>query len=473
VQVPGGRVVTDILIKNGLVVTMDRRRRIIRDGAVAIEDARITAVGKTEKLEGELRADREIDAGGKAVLPGFVNVHTHLPSLFVRGAYGVVTDGLYQILFPVKEFLKPEYVYTFGLASCVEALAAGSTCVMETYNYISHFARATEEMGLRAVLGEQVLEADFSRVKDGVYEYLPDQGEKALERGVELVRRFEGEARGRIRTVLAPLAPDMCSTSLLLRVKDAAEKHKVGMTIHLAQSERELAQVRRLYGKTPAEYLRDLGYLTPRLSCAHCIHLTEEDMAIMKRSGASILHCPRPYLLSGETAPLLRWLEGGIPVGLGTDNVYHSMLETMRSALYAARLRTETLKEPFPSKRPTAVELLELATIRGAEVLGMQDEIGSLEPRKKADLIIVDLIGPHITPTIDPISSLVLYGQDSDIETVIVDGRVLKEGGKIRARRWREILRDAQDLADSIWGSYWGAHPEMRRVWQRYLTPCS
>jgi 5-methylthioadenosine/S-adenosylhomocysteine deaminase len=462
--------VADILIKNGLVVTMDGRR-IIRGGAVAIEGNRIVAVGKTERLAREFRAEKEVDARGKAVLPGFVNIHTHLPSIFVRGAYGVVTEGLYQILFPVKEFLKPEYVYAFGLASCVEALAAGSTCVMETYNYISHFARAAEEMGLRAVLGEQIPEADFSKVKDGVYEYLPDQGEKALERGVELVRRFEGKAGGRIRTVLAPLAPDMCSTRLLLRVKEAAEKHKVGMTTHLAQSERELAQVRHLYGKTPAEYLRALGYLTPRLSCAHCIHLTEGDMAIMKRSGASILHCPRPYLLSGETAPLLKWLERGIPVGLGTDNVHHSILETMRAALYAARLRTETLKEPFPSKRPTAMELLELATIRGAEVIGMEDEIGSLETGKKADLIVVDLIGPHITPTIDPISSIVLYGQDSDIETVIVDGQVLKEGGKILARQWREILRDAQDLADSIWSSYWGAHPDMRRMWKSYVAP--
>lgn len=461
---------TDFLVKNGLVLTMDGKRRIIRDGAVAIEGKRIVAVGETGRLVSDFRAENEIDARGKAVLPGFVNVHTHLSSIFVRGAYGVVTEGLYQILFPVKEFLKPEHIYTFGLASCIEALKAGSTCVVETYNHVWNFAKAAGEIGLRAVLGEQIPEVNFSKIKDGVYEYLPGQGEEALRRGVELVRRLEGRKDGRIRAVLAPLAPDMCRAELLLRVKEEAEKYKVRMTTHLAQSEQEMAQVRRLYGKTPTEHLRDLGYLTPNLSCAHCIHLTEEDMEMVRRSGASILHCPRPYLLSGETAPLLRWLDKGIPVALGTDNVYHSMLETMRAALYAARLRTHKFKEPFPSKRPTPMELLELATIKAAEVLGVQYEIGSLEPGKKADIILVDLVGSHITPTIDPISSLVLYGQDSDIETVIVDGLVVKEKGKVKVKNELKILKQAQDLADGIWSDFWKAYPRMREMWEGYVS---
>jgi 5-methylthioadenosine/S-adenosylhomocysteine deaminase len=303
----------DYLIKRGLVYTMDASRQIIKDGAVAIEGNRIIDVGSISDLTKKHSAEIVIDAEGKAVLPGFVNVHTHLPSIFVRGVYGVVREGLYQVLFPVKEYLNPEHCYTLGLASCIEAITSGSTTIQETYNYMHHFAKAAEETGIRADLGEQIAEADYHAIKDGVYKYLPDQAEKMLKRAVDLKREWHGRAEGRITISWAPLAPDMCTPWVYEKVM---EHHVLGEKIstHVEQSMSEVEQVKKLYGKSSVEHLRDMGVLGPDLIGAHCIFNSDEDLQLMKEAEASILHCPRPYLLGGATAPLARWLSMGLRI---------------------------------------------------------------------------------------------------------------------------------------------------------------
>lgn len=449
----------DILIRGGVVYTMDGSRRIIGDGAVAVEGGRIVDVGPTRELDERYLAGRVIDASDMAVLPGFVNVHTHLPSIFVRGVYGVASEGLYRVLFPVKEFIEPRHIYIFGLAAGVEALNAGTTTVQESYNHMDAFARAAEQTGIRANVGEQISEADYGRVKDGVYAYLPEQAEEMYRRAVRLVETWHGKAGGRITTCFAPLAPDMCTPHLYEQVQRDAAARGLKVTTHLAQSQRELAQVKRLYGKTPVEHLHGLGVLSEDLIAAHCIHTTDHDLKLLRETGTGVLHCPRPYLLRGSTAPLARWLEMGIRVGLGTDNVYHSMWETMRAALYAAHVRAAGF-----GGCPTFYELLELATIRGAEVLGMGDEVGSIEQGKRADLQLINLRDPHLTPTVDLTSSLVLYGSTSSVETVIVDGRVVKEAGVITTVDADLCLAGAQELCDEVWGELFRAHPELERL---------
>lgn len=447
----------DFLVKGGLVYTMDPRRRVLRDGAVAVDGDRIVAVGGSSDLESTYAAERVIDAEGMAILPGFVNVHTHLPSIFVRGVYGVVREGLYQVLFPVKEYLEPEHVHTLGLASCVEALSSGSTTIQETYNYMAEFAGAAEETGIRADLGEQIAEADYQAIKDGVYSYLPEQAEAMIKRAKALKAGWDGAAGGRITVSWAPLAPDMCTPWVyeeVMRLHRPGEK----VSTHVEQSTREVEQVRSLYGKTSVEHLNDLGVLGPDLIGAHCIHNDDHDLRLMREAGAGVLHCPRPYLLRGSTAPLARWMEMGIKVGLGTDNVYHTMWETMRAAVYGARFR-ETLGEP---RSPSYYEFLELATVKGAEIMGLQDTVGSLEPGKKADLQLIDLKSPNIMPTADVTSSLVLYGSTVNVDTVMVDGRVVKEKGRITVVDEREVLRKAQEITDEIWGNLFTDRPQLR-----------
>jgi len=217
--------------------------------------------------------------------------------------------------------------------------------------------------------------------------------------------------------------------------------------------------VKRLYGKTPVEHLHSLGVLGENLLAAHCIHADDGDLRLIRESGMGILYCPRPYLANGVTVPLARWLDAGIPVGLGTDNVYHSMWETMRAAFYAARTRAAG-----GEAAPSFYDLLELATIRGAEVLGMEGEIGSIEVGKRADLQLIDLRDPHLTPTVDLTSSLVLYGSTSSVETVLVDGRVVKEAGAVTTVDADLCLTQAQELCEEVWGELFRAHPELERL---------
>ncbi|MCW4049839.1 MAG: amidohydrolase family protein [Candidatus Bathyarchaeota archaeon] len=449
----------DYLIKGGLIYTMDRGRHVIEDGAVMVENDHIVAVGKSTEIERSYEAETVIEAAGKAVLPGFVNVHTHLPSIFVRGVYGVVREGLYQVLFPVKEYLKPEHCYVLGLASCAEALTSGSTTIQETYNYMDMFARAAEESGIRADLGEQIAEADYQAIKDGVYEYRSEQAEEMIKRAKSLKDKWDGAADGRLTVSWAPLAPDMCTPWVY---EEVMKLHKPGekVSTHVEQSRREVDQVRKLYGKTSVEHLKDMGVLGPDLIGAHCIFNSDKDLRLMKEADASVLHCPRPYLLGGATAPLARWIGMGIKVGLGTDNVNHTMWETMRAALYGARHR-ETLGE---LGSPSYYEVLELATIKGAEVMGVSDKVGSLEPGKKADLQLIDLKCPHIMPTADVTSSLVLYGGTVNVDTVMVNGRIVKQNGEITIMDVGKVLDEAQEITDEIWSGLFSDRPELRKL---------
>jgi 5-methylthioadenosine/S-adenosylhomocysteine deaminase len=444
----------DTLIEGGLVYTMDGGRRIIEDGTVAVEGNRIVDVGGREELRGKHSANRVVDASHCVVLPGFVDVHSHLPSIFVRGVYGVVREGLYKVLFPIKTYIEPEHMYVFGVASCVESLNSGITTIQESYNYMDQFAQAAEETGIRANLGEQISEADYRKVQDGEYSYLQAQAEEMHSRALRLVDEWEAAADGRITTCLAPLAPDMCRPWIYEMVRDEANDRELMISTHLAQSMREFDQVKKLYDKTPVEHLADLDVLGENLIAAHCIYVDEADTRKIMDSSTRILHCPRPYLANGATANLAGWLEAGISVGLGTDNVYHSMWETMRAAYYAARVR----------ERPSYYELLELATIKGAELLNMQWEVGSLETGKKADIQIIDLHDPHLTPTVDVTSSLVLYGSTGSVKTVMVDGIFIKENGGVTTVDTDGCLEEAQALCERVWEGLFQDQPELRKV---------
>ena len=462
---------SSFLIENGFIVTMDPHRRVFKDGFILVEDDKIVQVGRTVDKHG-LTADRVIDAKSKLVLPGFVNVHTHLPSIFVRGVYGVVIEGLTSVLFPLKTYFKPEDMYTFGEVSCLEALYSGSTTIAENYNYLDHFARAVKETGIRAVLGEQIAEADLYKIKDGVYDYNPEQADAAVQRAKALIEKWNGVEDGRITTNVAPLAPDMTTSDTYLKCKEIAEKHGLQMTTHLSQSVEEVKQVKKRYGKTPPELLDELGLMNDRLLAAHCLYVTDKDRKLMSERGSRVLHCPRPYAARGNTTPLVKLLDMGIHVGLATDNVYHSMNETMRVGLFASRIRSQFMggsNRMLVAERPTYMEMLELATIGGATVLGMENEVGSLEAGKKADIIMFDLKHPHLQPTMEPVSSVVLYGTSPNIDTVMVDGKLLKENHEIVNHDLPAVVEKTQARALELWEEFFGENPESRKLWESSL----
>ena len=267
---------------------------------------------------------------------------------------------------------------------------------------------------------------------------------------------------------MAPKAPDLATAATYVKCREFADKHGLRMTTHLSQSWREVKQVQKLYDRTPPQHLRDLGILNGKLTGAHCTYATDLDTQLIAETGMGILHC------RSVTNPLLRWMDLDIPVGLGTDDYHHDMLQLLRENLagQAARARLiegaeQMLASDRRSSRPTYYELLELATRRGAETLGIDGEVGSLEVGKKADIIMLDLQNPYLMPTMDPLTSTVLYGSSRDVDTVIVAGRILKREGILTSLDLKEALATAQDRVEQIIGRFFREHPEQKAVWQR------
>jgi len=454
----------DILIKDGFIATMDRDRTVYKSGDLYIDDGEIVSIGKD--VEAPRSPEYTMDARNKVVMPGFVNVHTHLQQYF-RGVYELIGD-FYKVNLPLEGYRRPEDMEWLGLASCAEFIHGGSTTAMLIYTYPDGFAKAVEEAGNRMIMGADIEEVDLNRLKEGVYEYLPKKGEAAYKRAVDLHRNWHG--KGLITTIMAPKAADLAVPETYLRCKEYAEEHGLNVTTHLSQSWREVQQVERLYGKTPPQHLHDLGILNEKLTGAHCTYATERDTQMITESGMGILHC------RSVRNPLMRWMDLGIPVGLGTDDYFHDMLQLLRENItgQAARARAVGGSPGMQAgnrltRRPSFYELLELATRRGAEVLGIDEKVGSLEEGKRADLIMVDMLNPFLTPTKDPLTSIVLYGTSSDIDTVIVDGRILKRDGALTTIDTAEALLKGQERVEEIIERFFEENPEQRKNWHKMV----
>jgi len=447
---------SEILIKNGFIATMDRQRTVYPSGELYIKNDKIVEVG--EKVCSSYgHTCKIIDATHKVVLPGFVNTHTHLQQ-YLRGLYELIGD-FYKVNLPLESYRQPEDMEYLALASCAELIYGGCTTSVVIYTYPDGFARAVEEGGNRCIIGVDIEEVDLKKLAKGVYEYLPEKGAAAFERAIDFYNAWHGKANGRISVIMAPKAPDFVTEETYLKCKDFADAHGLRMTTHLSQSYREVQQVRKLFGKTPPQYLRDLGVLDSRLTGAHCTYLTEDDIRLIADSGMGILHC------RAVRNPLARWMDMGIPIGLGTDDYHHDMLQLIRQNIGGLSAGAEETSATPIARRPSFYEFLELATRRGAEVLGIDHEVGSLEPGKKADIIIVDMDTPYLTPTQEPLTSIVLYASPADIDTVIVDGRILKKDGVITSIDVKEALADAQLKCKEIIDRFFRDHPDQRQAW--------
>jgi 5-methylthioadenosine/S-adenosylhomocysteine deaminase len=468
----------DILIEHGFIITMDPERRVIRDGSVYVDDGRIISVGKSEEIEAPSSPEFVIDAKNKVIMPGFINTHTHIEQ-YLRGVYELTGD-FFKIMLPLIQYEHPMGL-DFGLSTCAEMIYGGATTTCCTHSlYLDDLARAVEIAGNRAVIGMNIPEVDFAKLRDGVYEYIPHLGDEGVRAARDLYDRWQGEADGRITTILAPHAPDFTTTETFLKIKEMAEMYDLRIMTHLSQSREEVLQVRKMHGKTPPEYLEEIGLLDERLLVAHCTYASETDTLLIRDAGSKILHC------RSVRNPLLQWLDLGIPVGLGTDDLYHSMLPLLRQNMRGAGYRAEVLggyhglivnsglkARPTPlriNERPSPYELLELATIRGAEVLGMDKEVGSLEPGKMADIITIDMSNPLLAPTQEPVSSIVLYGNASDIDTVMVKGRMIKEGGTITSFDAEDAMSKAQERIDGLWERFFEEYPEQKTLWRKRVA---
>jgi 5-methylthioadenosine/S-adenosylhomocysteine deaminase len=406
----------DLLVTNGTVVAVDPSHRVIAGGAVAVGGGRILAVGPADEV-GRRRTAREVlDAGGGLVLPGLVNAHTHAPMVLFRGLaddLGLM-DWLNDHIFPAEaRHVTAAFVRAGSRLAILEMLLSGTTTFADMYYFEDHVAEAAREAGIRAVLGETVI--GFPAPDNPT---VPD----ALRYTERFLERWTGDPL--VVPAVAPHSTYLAGPETLQACRALADRFGAPILIHLSESLAEQEQIRGRYGKTPTEHLRDLGVLRKGLVAAHGIYLTASDRAILARAGAGVAHCPQSNMkIAAGIAPVRDMLAEGIRLGIGTDGAAsNNDLDMFEEMLTAALLAKVSTGDPTAAPAP---RVLEMATLGGARALGLEDEIGSLEVGKRADLIVVSTDAPRLHPLYDPVSQLVYAAKGADVRHVVIGGRLV------------------------------------------------
>jgi 5-methylthioadenosine/S-adenosylhomocysteine deaminase len=410
---------------------------LISPGAVAIVGNRIAAVGDSGKISAAYEARRRIDAAGCLVIPGLVNAHTHAAMTCYRGMADdlPLMDWLNRYIFPAEAQSDEKQVYWSTLLACAEMIRSGTTLFFDMYLFEGRVAEAAKEAGIRALVGEVLY--DFPSPHYGPIE-------KGLEYTAALIERWQGDPL--IRVAVEPHALYTCSPGLLLRCRDLAAKYGAPLGIHLSENQSEVEEVSRRYGARPTGHLERLGLLSPDLIACHCVWLTEAEMDLLAERGVRVAHNPESNMkLASGVAPIPDLLKRGVPVGLGTDGcASNNNLDLFREMDFAAKLHK--VHRLDPTAMP-AEAVLEMATLGSARVLGMEKEVGSLEPGKKADVIVVDLNRPHLQPVYNVVSQLVYSAAGADVRDVVIDGRIVMQNRRLLTLDEEQILAEAR-----LWG---------------------
>jgi len=420
-QVPKDKV--DLIISGGTVVTMDAPRTIYDDGMVVVKGDTIIAVGPRRELEARYLAPQTIDAKGKLVLPGFINGHTHVPMTLFRGIHDDVTlnDWLYKYIFPAeKKNVNEEFVRWGTRLAAAEQIRAGVTTFADMYYFEDAVAEETKAAGMRGVVGETFI--DFPAPDNKTEPEMLSYTEKFL-------KKWQGDPL--IHAAVAPHSIYTCSQKTLQDAAALARKYHAPILIHVGEMKKEWDDSQQQHGMSPVQYLDKIGVLGPDVVAAHCIFVDEADRKTLAQRQASCAHNPSSnMMLASGVSPVAELRSAGVAVGLGTDGPAGSNndLDLMEEMDLAAKLAKITKMDPLAMNAKAVVEM---ATIEGAKALHMEKEIGSLEPGKKADLILIGLDEPNAVPMYDIYAQLAYALKASDVETVIIGGRVVMRDRKL------------------------------------------
>jgi cytosine/adenosine deaminase-related metal-dependent hydrolase len=452
------------LVHGGDIVAYhDGGHRLLRGGMLVIEDDRIAFVGR--RHDGPF--DRRIDATGKLVIPGLVNIHCHATTeaggrlIADAGRRDFFQNGFlnYNASPPGVPGLDARGDRSVGgRFALVEMLRNGCTTVVEMGAADDALVAAAGEVGLRAYLTPGFKSATYRVDGAGrlVYEWDEEDGFRGLERARRFIERHHGAHGGRVRGMLFPLQVDTCSAELLRATRKAADELDVGIEIHAGQNLPEFHEMLRRTGRTPVEFLADCGLLGADAILGHCILTTAHrlaalpqgrDLEILAASGASVAHCPLVFARRGNALESFhRYRAAGINVGLGTDTYPRDLISEMRWASLVCKI----VEHDFTVA--TSADVFDAATLGGARALG-RDDLGRLAPGARADVVIVGLASLRIGPYRDPIRALVQCGTADDVEEVLVDGRLVVTGGHVVGVDERRLLHDAQREAERLWAS--------------------
>ena len=443
---------TDVLVTGATVVTLDDALGTIEDGAVAVRGGRIAAVGPSAALAPD-HADLEVvDGRGKAVLPGFVNSHTHTVLLVLRGTVeDMAGDAIFGYMTPISFAMTPDERAALARLGCLEGILCGTTTMVEPFRHVAGYARGMVDTGLRLYLSENAADALTLKIRHGVYEHSRDFGREFLDRTVELIERFHGAEDGRVQCQISAHAPDVCSPWMLERLNGLRSRYGLTRTVHLSQSPGEVRQVREAYGRTSAEYLDDNDWLGPDVVGAHWTYCTASDIDLLAERGVHMAHCPANSSRRGPHRVLAgRILDAGVNVAFGTDNMTEDMFQAMKIGSIVHRGGAGG-KNEGGGVDPGPEHALRAATVHGARALGREADLGTLAPGKLADLVILDLAQAHLRPIVNLVSSLVHYGHPGCVDSVMVEGRFLMRDGEVTSVDVRDTLDAAQAATVAAW----------------------
>ncbi len=439
---PPGRTAIDLLVLGGTVVTMNAERQVIVNGAVAVDDGTIIAVGPADEIAILYDPRRLIrPAAHDIVMPGIVNGHNHAAMTLLRGVADDMRlmDWLENYIFPAESTLvDPDFVSVGTQLAVLEMIRTGTTTFADMYYYEDDVARVVADAGLRGVLGETILD-------------MPTPDAATVDEALAYTERFlqNWANHPRITAAVAPHSPYTVGPETLRRTAALARRYGAPLLIHLAETRDELQQIESRYGRTPVQYLESIGFLGPDVLGAHSIWVNAADIATLAERGVGLVHNPESNMkLASGTMPIGALRDAGLNVGLGTDGAAGNNDLDMFGAMLTTALLHKQMSED-PTAMPAA-EVVALATIEGARALGMDEAIGSLEVGKHADLIVVDGEAANLVPRYDPYSHLVYAARGDNVKISMVGGRVLFEAGAFTTLDASTVIDAARAVAERV-----------------------
>lgn len=407
----------NLLIKNITILPMDGKDEVIENTNMYIEDDKIVHIGE---LKEDIKVNRIIDGKNKVAMPGLINAHTHIGMSLLRNYADDLPlyEWLTKKIWPIEAKLTTEDVYWGSLLSMVEMIQSGTTTFCDMYFFMDEVGKGLEESGIRGILTRGIIEESGKE-------------KEKLDDTRELYKNWHGKGEGRIKVMVAPHAPYTCSPAYLEDVMDLAHELDTGIHIHLSETKKEVEDSYKTYGKSPIKHVYDLGLFKLPTIAAHCVHVDESDIKILRENNVSPVNNPSSNLkLASGFAPIDEMLKFGVNVSLGTDGSSSNNNLNMFEEIHLASIVNKTVNMDAVSV--PAITALKMATINGAKALLWDKEIGSIEIGKKADMILIDMDKPHLYPRHNIISSLAYSVQGSDVDTVIVDGKIIMEKREIK-----------------------------------------
>ncbi len=446
-----------LIIGGGTVLTLDPDRQIIEDGAVAVRDDRILDVGKTKEIQKEHPEAEVLDVEGDIIMPGIVDAHVHLAQALLRGCADdlPLIPWLTERVWVLQGCFDEEDGRVSAELCMLEMLRSGTTAFIETLlagRYgLDGIAETVEQSGIRAGLAKSIMDvATYAESPVPMFAGMIETKETTFDEARELHEKWHGKADGRIQIWLGPRTLGGTTPECLREVAALAHELDIRMNIHFCEVPEDVKFFREQYGKRPTELFEELGLLGPNMMLIHCVWLDEEDINTIARTGTHVVHNPASNAKLGSGfAPVDKMLRAGVNVAIGcdggpSDNNYDMVLE-MRWASYLQKVNRLD-----PTLLP-AETVLEMATLGGARAMGLEDDIGSLEIGKKADVVVLDVHRPHIVPCPDPVSAVVCAARGDDVQHVLIDGKWVVQDEKVLTLNEEDVLKRASGRAKGLY----------------------